>query len=191
MYCSHALHKDGRLQCMVNNKACDPSIEPIGNWKCVYFSLLATAQYSFLEMPTHYSAALWGMLGMLYGFWAECDQPLLYGPFAGAAVGIILANVPPQSKWVLLGILYFAYIVMAWFDYLTNCERKLGLSYLAHLYLWAKPQGSEQVHLFYDACDDVRHDILFYDRAVALSTIAFMSVWVNSNVGLPQRFSLQ
>ena len=46
--------------------------------------------------------------------------------------------LPPRNKWVLLTLLYFPYLAMAWYDAHLNCDRQLGATFLHHFYAWGK-----------------------------------------------------
>ena len=39
--------------------------------------------------------------------------------------------LPKKNKWILLGLLYFPYLVLAWYDHYYKCERNMGPTYLA------------------------------------------------------------
>ena len=54
--------------------------------------------------------------------------------------------LPSKNKWILLALLYFPYLAMAWYDHVYDCRRnKLGPTYLARLYAFAKPPDSLQI----------------------------------------------
>ena len=52
---------------------------------------------------------------------------------------------PRRNKWVLLALLYFPYLVLAWYDHLYLCKRNMGPTYLSLFYWWGKPQDSVQI----------------------------------------------
>lgn len=57
--------------------------------------------------------------------------------------------LPQKNKWVLLGLLYVPYLVMAWYDHHYDCrKRRFGPTFLMHFYDWAKPQSSYQVETY-------------------------------------------
>ena len=53
--------------------------------------------------------------------------------------------LPKKNKWILLALLYFPYIVLAFYDHHYDCKRNMGPTYLAMFYHWAKPQDSKQI----------------------------------------------
>lgn len=57
--------------------------------------------------------------------------------------------LPSRNKWVLLGLLYMPYLVMAWYDHKYDCNRnRFGPTFLMHYYDWAKPMYSYQVQTY-------------------------------------------
>jgi len=53
--------------------------------------------------------------------------------------------LPKRNKWVMLALLYFPYIIMAWYDSIYNCTRnRLGPTFLGSFYYWAKPSKSNK-----------------------------------------------
>lgn len=53
--------------------------------------------------------------------------------------------LPRRNKWILLAILYFTYLAIAWYDYYYRCERDMRPTYLAYFYDFLKPPKSRQV----------------------------------------------
>ena len=48
---------------------------------------------------------------------------------------------PPKNKWLLLGILYFTYLAIAWYDHFFDCRRNsLRPTFLHGFYGALKPQ---------------------------------------------------
>lgn len=169
---------------------CDPNLKPVANWKCIVFSLAAAAQYAFIDL-SYISIFLWMACGVVYAHYAKCQHVWSSGLAVGALFGLALSLLPEKSKWILFFILYSCYIIMAWFDHLFGCKRKLGLSYLAHMYVWAKPHESFQLKAFYQACNDVRHQILMTDRIVIIGTVLSMWIWLQYGPGLPNRWKIR
>jgi hypothetical protein len=53
--------------------------------------------------------------------------------------------LPPKNKWILLSLIYFPYLIMAYYDYFYDCQRNaFGPTFLEHYYSWAKPYYSKQ-----------------------------------------------
>lgn len=74
--------------------------------------------------------------------------------------------LPPKNKWVLLGLLYFPYIVLAWYDHWYQCQRNLGPTYLALFYWWAKPKDSDQIQKYKNWCPDIKNKVLKIDLVI-------------------------
>jgi hypothetical protein len=53
--------------------------------------------------------------------------------------------LPPKNKWVLLSLIYFPYLIMAYYDHFYDCRyNAFGPTFLEHYYSWAKPHYSKQ-----------------------------------------------
>jgi len=74
--------------------------------------------------------------------------------------------LPQRNKWVLLSLLYFPYILMAWYDHLYQCKRNLGPTYLAMFYWWAKPHDSEQIKAYKNWCPDIKNRVFMVDLVI-------------------------
>lgn len=80
---------------------------------------------------------------------------------------------PPRNKWVLLGILYFTYLAIAWYDWIYVCtNNSFGPTYLRHFYEWAKPYDSDQSKKYRNLCPELEKKILYVDIAVLLAALA-------------------
>ena len=81
----------------------------------------------------------------------------------GLALGYWFA--PPKNKWILLGIIYFTYLAIAWYDrYL--CSEPFGPTYLKWYYNWAKPKDSFQSEAYANLCPDIERHILIVDVVI-------------------------
>lgn len=81
---------------------------------------------------------------------------------------------PPKNKLVLVAILYFTYLAIAWYDYLYDCKRNFGPTYLRHFYEIFKPPQSRQVKLYKRLCPDIARQIFIVDIVVfAIVMVAF------------------
>lgn len=87
------------------------------------------------------------------------------------ALGYWLA--PPKNKWVLLGILYFTYLAIAWYDeYL--CSKPFGPTYLKFFYDWAKPPNSMQSKMYDNLCPKIEKEILNIDIIIIILALIVM-----------------
>jgi len=82
--------------------------------------------------------------------------------------------IPPKNKWVLVALLYFPYLVLAWYDHWYACERVLGPSYLALFYAWAKPKSSDQIQRYKNWCPDLRRRVLIVDMIILLLALTLL-----------------
>lgn len=80
--------------------------------------------------------------------------------------------LPKKNKWILLALLYFPYLVLAWYDYKYQCQRNLGPTYLANYYDILKPQDSEQIIKYKNWCPKWKNLVLVIDIIVLLVLLA-------------------
>lgn len=74
----------------------------------------------------------------------------------------------PINKWTLLLILFFPYLIMAWYDFYYNCDRQFGPTYLMHFYDWLKPKEARQ-HLIYEKwCPRQRKKVDIVDSVILI-----------------------
>ena len=72
-----------------------------------------------------------------------------------------------------MGILYFTYIAIAWYDHWYQCKRNLGPTYLAVFYWWAKPKDSEQIVKYKNWCSEIKNKVYTIDLMIlALGVLA-------------------
>lgn len=67
--------------------------------------------------------------------------------FAGFVLSLYF--LPHQKYWqhevVFAFVLaMFAYVLMAWYDYIYDCTDKFGPSFFAHFVKWAKPEKNQK-----------------------------------------------
>lgn len=84
--------------------------------------------------------------------------------------------LPKRNVYVLISILYLSYLVLAWYDYIYDCQRRLGPTYLSTFYLPFKPPHSCQVEQYYKFSNYVKSRIFITDIvfAILLVTLWFM-----------------
>lgn len=76
--------------------------------------------------------------------------------------------LPRRNKWVLLALLYFPYLALAWYDWHYDCKRNMGPTYLANWYWWAKPPESRQVVAYHNWSPKMKAKIAIVDVIVLL-----------------------
>jgi hypothetical protein len=111
----------------------------------------------------------------------DCYEGPLTGNAKCVVISILLAIgywfSPPKNKWVLVGILYFTYIAIAWYDaYL--CERTLTPSYLRHFYDWAKPRNTFQHQQYQNLCASAERKILIVDVIIAIAIVLMFPMFL-------------
>lgn len=85
---------------------------------------------------------------------------------------------PPKNKYILGALLYFPYIIMAWYDYYYICERNLGPTYLALFYWWAKPPSSRQVQDYNNWDPAIKRKVLIIDLLLLGGILAFVPLFL-------------
>ena len=87
---------------------------------------------------------------------------------------------PPKNKWVLIAILYFTYLGIAWYDeYL--CSQELGPTYLKWYYHWAKPPTSFQSEMYNNLCPEIEREILTVDLIILILIAIFIPSFIRWN----------
>jgi len=86
--------------------------------------------------------------------------------------------LPPRNKYVLLGLAYFPYLILAWYDWIYVCKHNFGPTYLAHFYSWAKPQSSSQIKIYNNWAPDIKLRVLIVDLLVAAAVIALIPAFI-------------
>ena len=89
--------------------------------------------------------------------------------------------LPKKNKWILLCILYFSYLMMAYYDHYFNCERNLGPTYLAMFYDWIKPQDSKQIIMYKHWCENHKNNVVMIDKIVLSIVFLFGPTFIKWN----------
>ena len=106
----------------------------------------------------------------------KCWNGSLTGNSKCVLISIALAlfywYAPSKNKWILLGILYFTYLLIAYYDeYLSS--RRYTPTYLRHFYEILKPKYSEQRKMYNNLCPDVAKKILSVDVLIFFMLIIY------------------
>ena len=89
--------------------------------------------------------------------------------------------LPYRNKWVLLALLYFPYLILAWYDYYYSCERNMGPTYLSLFYWWGKPKESQQIKDYNDWDPQIKRRVFIVDMlilAIMILIIPTFLMWV-------------
>ena len=104
------------------------------------------------------------------------------GPITGNIKCIVISILfalfywyaPSKNKYILLGILYITYILIAYYDFFYDCRKgEFGPTFLKTFYAWAKPKNSKQNILYSNICSNKKRLILMVDIFVLLLLILF------------------
>ena len=74
----------------------------------------------------------------------------------------------PRNKWMLLLVLYLPYGIMAWYDYIYNCSRQFGPTFLMHFYDWLKPKDADQHKIYEKWCPHQKRKVDIVDSIVLI-----------------------
>ena len=73
----------------------------------------------------------------------------------------------PSKNYIVLGcILYFTYLALAWYDYIYNCKRNMGPTYLSLFYSKFKPQNSEQIKNYNNWHPKIKRRVQIVDYSI-------------------------
>jgi hypothetical protein len=89
--------------------------------------------------------------------------------------------LPPRNKWILLALLYFPYILLAYYDHWYQCNRNMGPTYLALFYHWAKPQESDQIQRYKHWCPQIKNKVLVIDLILLLGMLFMFPYFLRWN----------
>lgn len=79
--------------------------------------------------------------------------------------------LPSKNKWILLILLYFPYLILAWYDHIYQCKRNMGPTYLTLFYEWAKPKTSKQIILYKNWHPKYKRQVLIIDLIILIGII--------------------
>lgn len=82
--------------------------------------------------------------------------------------------LPKRNKWVLLALLYFPYLALAWYDYWYVCERNMGPTYLSLFYWWGKPPNSKQIKQYKDWHPAIKKKVYIVDGVILVLTLMLL-----------------
>lgn len=109
------------------------------------------------------------------------------GPLTGNVKCIVLSlflalfywYAPPRNKWILIGILYFTYLFLAYYDYHYDCRYgEFGPSPLKHFYDFAKPKNSKQSIVYESLCKNKANLILIIDVIILIGILALFPTFL-------------
>ena len=86
---------------------------------------------------------------------------------------------PAKNKFILLALLYFPYIILAWYDYIYICKRNMGPTYLALFYWWAKPPSSKQIKDYHNWSPKIKKRVLIIDIILLILAVSIGPIILN------------
>ena len=109
----------------------------------------------------------------------ESGEKCYAGPLTANAKCIVITTLaalaywylPKNNKWVLISIIYFTYLAIAWYDWLYEAKGSFGPTYLKHFYYMFKPHSSKQSILYKNLCKQHKSSILSVDIIIAILLI--------------------
>lgn len=146
--------------------------KPTGNFRCIFFTIFLALTYWFAPrtnkcVVASLLGALCAVLMVLYDKYFQCTP-------AGIAARVLFPLtvvlgywfLPQKNKWILLALLFFPYLVLAWYDHLHNCRRTMRPTYLSLFYAWAKPKESRQIQQYKNWCPKIKRQVMIVDVVI-------------------------
>lgn len=89
--------------------------------------------------------------------------------------------LPKRNKWILLMLLYFPYVIIAYYDHWYNCKRNMGPTYLSMFYWWIKPQNSKQISNYKKWCPTIKNKVFVFDFILLIIAALFVPKFMSWN----------
>lgn len=112
------------------------------------------------------------------------------GPITGNIKCIIISLtlallywfLPKKNKYVLFSILYFTYLLIAYYDHYYDCRKgNFGPTFLRTFYSWAKPKNSKQNIVYSNLCHDKDKLIFMVDIFVFVLALVLAPLLIRWN----------
>jgi hypothetical protein len=114
----------------------------------------------------------------------QCYSGPIYTNVKCIIISMLLAGgywfAPHRNKWVLLSILYFTYLAIAWYDELL-CSKPFGPTYLKWFYEWGKPKDSFQSKMYSNLCPSIESKILTVDIIILIIILISLPTFIRWN----------
>jgi len=165
---------------------------PSLNLKCIVFSIIVVLIYLFFPRNNNIVLCILGVLTvlgvLLYDKHYSCKKgSILRAIIAGILMVLFVKFVPAGNKLILLACLYLPYLIMAIYDHHFDCKRnKLGPTFLALFYSWAKPLYSDQIQIYKNWHPYWKDLISKFDYSVLAVLIVLSPFYFNKNFKLPK-----
>lgn len=86
--------------------------------------------------------------------------------------------LPVRNKYILVALIYFPYLALAWYDWIYACQHNFGPTYLAHYYSWAKPQNSRQIQIYKNWAPSIKKKVIAVDLAIAAVLVILLPLFI-------------
>jgi len=86
--------------------------------------------------------------------------------------------LPKRNKWVLLALLYFPYLALAWYDHWYVCKRNMGPTYLSLFYWWGKPQNSTQIKQYKNWNPTIKNKVFMVDMILLVVGVVLFPIFL-------------
>ena len=163
---------------------------PSVNFKCIVFSIIMVILY--LGIPRNNNSILLLLfIGTIlsvisYDIYCNCKKSITRPIIVAILMVLFIKYIPPGNKLILLCCLYFPYLFMAIYDHQFNCKRnKLGPTFLAFFYSWAKPLYSEQIQTYKNWHPYWKNIISKFDKTVFVILLILLPFYFNKNFKIP------
>ena len=154
------------------------SKEPVFNLKCIVFTILLAVGYWFLPRRNKWVLLMLALIPYFiisfYDKYYVCHEKRFFIAKIVAFTAFLMVGywyLPHHNKWVLLALLYFPYLVLAWYDYYFVCERNMGPTYLSLFYWWAKPKESQQIKDYNNWDPVIKRKVLMVDMFILVVAV--------------------
>ena len=86
--------------------------------------------------------------------------------------------LPKRNKWVLLALLYFPYLALAWYDHWYVCKRNMGPTYLSLFYWWGKPHNSTQIKQYKNWNPIIKNKVFMVDMILLVVGVVLFPIFL-------------
>ena len=86
--------------------------------------------------------------------------------------------LPKRNKWVLLALLYFPYLALAWYDHWYLCKRNMGPTYLSLFYWWGKPPNSTQIKQYKNWNPTIKNKVFMVDMILLVVGVVLFPIFL-------------
>lgn len=110
----------------------------------------------------------------------NCDPPTLNIKCVIFTLFIVFVYwfLPPRNKWILILLIFIPYVLLAWYDYIYQCERNSGPSYLSLFYKNLKPPETDPMKKYDNWHPTIKKRVFFIDLSFLLIILLFIPIFI-------------